>query len=168
MHYQGDCYIIRVSRSCIFIGCCLLFYKSLIFNTILLRLIRAINCAQSPFTVIFSSFLLAVCVILAKTLDCFLITQSQSCNLLLSLISFCLLFNKFLTTKRHYSNVQSSYIPIFNLFLKEVYPVGLTKVLRCFLCKITHNSLNVDRIHSKFNTVIYLQIPNKCTKFQLH
>ena len=53
-------------------------------------------------------------------------------------------------------NLQCSCISTFSLFLKAVYPVGVTEVWLCFMCKITYNSLDVDQIYQLFDTGICL------------
>ena len=44
----------------------------------------------------------------------------------------CLLPHSFLTTKRHPSDVEPSYITIFRLIQSVVYPVGVSKDCSCF------------------------------------
>ena len=45
---------------------------------------------------------------------------------------------------------------MFGLFLKAVYPVGVTEVCLCFKCKIAYISFNVDQIHLKIDAGICL------------
>ena len=54
----------------------------------------------------------------------------------------------------------------YQISLEVVYPVGVTEVRLCFMCKIAYNSLNVDQINPKSDTGIRLYTLNMCTKFQ--
>ena len=66
----------------------------------------------------------------------------------------CLLLHLFLNTKRHPSDVETSYIPIFWLILSAVYPVGMSKYCTCFTQMINYNSTNLVRILTKSILVI--------------
>ena len=72
----------------------------------------------------------------------------------------------FLTTKRHSSDVQPSYIPIFSLFFEALYPVGVTEVRLCFMHKIAYNSFSVDQIYLKIDSGKCLYAPNTHSEFQ--
>jgi len=77
----------------------------------------------------------------------------------------CLLLHSFLTTKRHPSDVDPSYIPIFRLIRSAVYPVGVSKDCSCFTQMIDYNSKD---LFTKIDTDNRLWTPYKCTKFQLY
>ena len=79
----------------------------------------------------------------------------------------CLLLQLFLTTKRHPSDVEPSYIPIFRLIQSVAYPVGVSKDCSCFTQMIDYNSKDLVRILTKIDTDNHLWTPYKCTKFQL-
>jgi len=80
----------------------------------------------------------------------------------------CLQLHSFLTTKRHPSDVESSYISIFRLIQSAVYPVGVSKDCFCFTQMIDYNSKNLVRILTKIDIDNCLWTPYKCTKFQLN
>ena len=77
----------------------------------------------------------------------------------------CLLLPLFLTTKRHPSDVEPSYIPTFRLIQSAVYPVGVSKDCS-FAQMIDYNFKELVRILTKIDTNIFLLMPYKCTKFQ--
>ena len=79
----------------------------------------------------------------------------------------CLLLCSFLTTKRHPSDVEPSYIPIFRLIQSAVYPVGVSKDFSCFTQMIDYTSKDLVWILTKIDTDNCLWTPYKCTKFQL-
>jgi len=79
----------------------------------------------------------------------------------------CLLLHSFLTAKRHPSDVEPSYIPIFRLIQSAVYPVGVSKDCSCFMQMIDYNSKDLVRILTKIDTDNCFWMPYKCTKFQL-
>ena len=116
---------------------CLLYYNS---NPILLSFGR--DSFLCFLTAIFNLFLLAVCVILAETLDFYFIFAKSIMQFLprVSCASYLcwFVFDQFLTTKRHSSVIQPSCIPIFSLFLEVVYPVGMTEFQFCFMQKISY------------------------------
>ena len=86
----------------------------------------------------------------------------------LSLASYlCLLvLDSFLTTKRHLSDVQPNYIPIFSSFQLAVWPVAVSTDCFCFTQIINQNSDDLVRILTKIDTRNRLCIPYKCAKFQ--
>ena len=88
----------------------------------------------------------------------------------LSLASYlsCLSLHSFLTTKRHPSDVEPSYISIFRLIQSAVYSVRVSKIA-FVLCKwsIICNSKDLERILTKIDADNRLLTPDKCTKFQL-
>jgi len=79
----------------------------------------------------------------------------------------CLLLHSFLTTKRHPSDVEPNYIPIFSLIQSVVYPVGMSKDCSCFKRMIDYNSKDLLRILTKIDIDNCRWTPYKCTKFQL-
>jgi len=85
---------------------------------------------------------------------------------LISLLSFCFLLCSFLTTKRHPSDVEPSYIPTFRLIQSAVYPVGVSKDCSCFAQMIDYNFKELVQSLTKIDTNICLLMPYKCTKFQ--
>ena len=74
----------------------------------------------------------------------------------LSLASYlsCLLLHSFLTTKRHPSDVEPSYIPIFRLTQSAVYSIGMSKDRFCFVQMIDYNSKDLERILAKIDADI--------------
>ena len=70
----------------------------------------------------------------------------------------CLLLHLLLTTKRHPSDVEPSYIPIFRLIQSAVYCVGMSKDCTCFTQMIDYNSKDLVRILLKIDTD-YLWMP---------
>ena len=79
----------------------------------------------------------------------------------------CLSLHLFLTIKRHPSDVEPSYIPIFKLIQSAVYSVGMSKDHFCFAQMIDYNSKDLERILTKIDVDNRLLTPDKCTKFQL-
>ena len=67
----------------------------------------------------------------------------------------CLLLHLFQTTKRHPSDVEPSYIPIFR-FIREsaVYCVGVSKDYTCFTQMINYNSKDLVQILTKMILII--------------
>jgi len=78
----------------------------------------------------------------------------------------CLLLCSFLTTKRHPSDVEPSYIPTFRLIQSVFYPVGMSKDCSFFAQMINYNFKELVRILTKINTNIHRLMPYKCTKFK--
>ena len=78
----------------------------------------------------------------------------------------CLLLHSFLTTKRHPSDAEPSYIPTFRLIQSAVYPVGVSKDCSSFAQMINHNFKVLVRILTKLDTNIRPLMSYKCTKFQ--
>ena len=76
----------------------------------------------------------------------------------------CLLLNSFLTTKRHPSDVEPSYIPIFRSIQSAVYPVDRSTDQSLFMRIIVYNYKDLGRIFTKFGT---FWLPCACAKFQL-
>ena len=77
----------------------------------------------------------------------------------------CLSLHSFLTPKRHPSNVEPSYIPIFRLIQSAVYSVGLSKDRFCFVQMIDYNSKDLKCILAKIDADNCRLTPNKCIKF---
>ena len=127
--YLGE-RIIRVTVLLEYLNCEFLAFCFVSHWSLILFLVRAI------------SFLQVICVIVAKLLN-----YAKSVVWFWHL--FCLLFNQFLTAKRHS-------IPIFNLFLTAVYHIGMTEV-QCI-----KSLINPWQIYPKFDTGICLQTLNKC------
>jgi len=63
-----------------------------------------------------------------------------------------LLFCSFLTTKKHPSDVEPSYIPIFRLIQSTAYPVGVSKDCYCFTQMIDYNSKDLVWTLTKIGT----------------
>ena len=76
-----------------------------------------------------------------------------------------LYLDSFQTTKRHSYDGYSIYIAIFNAFHEAVYPVGVTTNRSCFTRIISHNSLSIHRICTKFDARICRWTPFLCAKF---
>ena len=96
---------------------------------------------------------------IGKSFDC-LTSQNRLCNFYQGWVKLCI-------STRLISNHQKalfwclpSYIPIFSLFLKAVYPVGMIEFL-----KITHNSLIVNQIYPKCDIGICLYLPHGFPNF---
>ena len=87
----------------------------------------------------------------------------------LSLASYfcCLLLHSFLTTKRHPSDVEPSYISIFRLIQSAVYPVDVSKDCSFFTQMVDYNSKDLVWILTKIHTDNCLWTPYKWTKVQL-
>ena len=87
----------------------------------------------------------------------------------LSLASYlsCLSLHSFLSTERHPSDVEPSYIPIFRLIQSAVYSIGVSKDRFCFAKMINYNSKDLKRILTKIDGDNCLLTPDKCTKFHL-
>jgi len=79
----------------------------------------------------------------------------------------CVLLNLFQTTKRHPSDVEPSYIPIFRSIKSAVYPVGWSTDRSLFTRIIVYNYKDLGRIFTNFGTYIRLWLPCTCAKFQL-
>ena len=73
-----------------------------------------------------------------------------------------LYLGSFQTTKRHFYDELLIYTTIFNSFLQEAYPVGVTEIQPYCTQIIGHNSMNVHRISTKFGTEICLNKLFKC------
>ena len=74
----------------------------------------------------------------------------------------CLSLHSFLTTERHPSDVELSYIPIFRLTQSAVYPVGVFNDCTCFMQMINYNSKDLVWILTKIDTDNFLWMPYKC------
>ena len=104
IHWDGHIYVVAF---------CFITHWSLIL--FFFPLVRAFYCAYFTFTAIFIAFFQAVCVILAETRDFdhaksiarFLLRFGYASYL------FCLLFNRFLTIKRHSFDVQPTDFQLF-------------------------------------------------------
>ena len=80
---------------------------------------------------------------------------------------YCLLLKSFLTTKRHPSDIEPSYIPIFRSIQSAVYPVGRSTDQSLFMRIIVYNYKDLGWIFTKFGTYICLWLPCTFAKFQL-
>ena len=106
-----------------------------------------------------------VCLIEAGTRD-YLLRKNRLPMLDLASYLFCLILCSFLTTKRHPSDVEPSYIPTFRLIQSAVYPVSVSKDCSGFAHTVDYNFKELVRILTKIDTNICLLMPYKCTKFQ--
>jgi len=79
----------------------------------------------------------------------------------------CPLLNSYLTTKRHPSNVEPSYILIFWSIQPAVYTVGWSTDRSLFTRIIVYNYKDLAWMFTKFGTYICLWLPCMCAKFQL-
>ena len=77
----------------------------------------------------------------------------------------CLLLHSFITTKRHSSEVEPSYILIFRLIQSVVYPVGASKDCSCFTQTIGYNSKDFVRILTKIGSNNDLWNPTSVPNF---
>ena len=100
---------------------------------------------------------------------CISITQKSIAQFLprLDLASYLCCLYSFLTTKRHPSNVEPSYILIFRSIQSEVYPVGRSTDRSLFTQIIIYNYKDLGWIFTKFGTYICLWLSCTCAKFQL-
>ena len=80
----------------------------------------------------------------------------------LALYFCCFLLHSFLTTKKHPSDVEPSYIPIFSQRL----PVGMSKACSCFMQIMDNNSKDLGSIVTKIDRYQCPWLPYKCNKFK--
>ena len=131
---------------------------------------RALYNGYSIITAIFNWFLCVICLIEAETRD--LLLPKKWLHIFYQgwgrphIYLFRLLHDWFLTTKRHPSNAQSSYIPNSSLFQATAYPVGVSKVRSLYAQINVCISVKLLCVVTKIGARICLYTPYQCTKFQ--
>ena len=78
-----------------------------------------------------------------------------------------LLLNSFLTTKKHPSDVEPSYIPIFRSIQSTVYPVGRSTDRSLFTRIIVYNCKGLGRIFTNLVLTFTFGCPTGLPNFSL-